>query len=492
MSSKFTRLPPDHLILERRRQEDLRGAMADQTRYFHKTLLQSQWERETDRKLAHNHVTAKLHRVKLGAEELLDRRRECLREMLDKERDDFIGELNSISAESDADKRDRMRKRAEELRQARERERQLLADEKQMLRFRNDCVELRAVHSKQLEEAVISERGAQLDDRQKQKEIERKEEAHFAQLWEEDRLKKVAREERDAAKRAQLNAETLQILRRQLADLKRRQELDDLLKAQQAELMKEQAELYMMEREREETEHRRRQQATREELAKYGRMHARRLQKQLQEEMALDLRILEEALAKNSDDTDAKRAEKRRLKEEALKYRQYIAEMRSMEQQREKERDALLEQESEREWERKLERIERERFAREKLMGEVLRTRREQIEYKLRENERLQHEGFVERQELLVQIDENRRIEETRREALQRTRDQYRSDLTHQIAYQQRTSDEERRLEQEELMLSEEAEREYNRMLQIEMTRRYDPKTFHQRKSSATIRGGRK
>eukprot|EP01136_Pigoraptor_vietnamica_P011606 Opistho-1_new@50643 len=218
----------------------------------------------------------------------------------------------------------------------------------------------------------------------------------------------------------------------------------------------------------------------------------RRLQKQMEEELALDLRILEETLAKNQDNTEARRAEKKRLREEAAKYRQHIADMREMERQREKERDALLEQESEREWERRMERLERERFAREKLMADVLKTRREQIEYKLRENERLQHEGYIERQELISQIDENRRHEESRREAAHEGKERYRSDLTQQIAYQQKLSEHERRLEEEELRLSEEAEREYQRMLQIEVARRYDPKTFHQRKSSATLRAGRK
>eukprot|EP01136_Pigoraptor_vietnamica_P011607 Opistho-1_new@50641 len=207
MSSKFVRLPPDHLILERRRQEDLRGAMADQTRYFHKTLLQSHWEKETDRRIAHNHVTAKLQRARISADEALDRRRDALRELLDRERDEYIGELSSISTESDGDRRDRMRKRAEELREARERERQIVADEKKMQQFRNDCVELRTVHSKQLEESIIAERGAQLEDRQRQRQAELQEEARYAEMWEKDRLLKVEREERDAARRAQLNAE---------------------------------------------------------------------------------------------------------------------------------------------------------------------------------------------------------------------------------------------------------------------------------------------
>ena len=72
------------------------------------------------------------------------------------------------------------------------------------------------------------------------------------------------------------------------------------------------------------------------------------------------------------------------LKEEIQLYRSYLAEAKREERQREQELDSLLSAEVEKQWARRTEQWHKEREARRKLMDDVMKTRRQQIQEKCR------------------------------------------------------------------------------------------------------------
>lgn len=63
-------------------------------------------------------------------------------------------------------------------------------------------------------------------------------------------------------------------------------------------------------------------------------------------------------------------------------YREYLDKQKKEEEEREKELDALIQGEVEKQWARRIEQWRQEKAARKKLMQDVLNTRKKQIEEK--------------------------------------------------------------------------------------------------------------
>ena len=70
------------------------------------------------------------------------------------------------------------------------------------------------------------------------------------------------------------------------------------------------------------------------------------------------------------------------LREEVRIYREHLAEQAREEEKRERELDALVNSEVEKQWAKRLEQWRKEREARKKLMQDVLNERKKQIEEK--------------------------------------------------------------------------------------------------------------
>ena len=72
----------------------------------------------------------------------------------------------------------------------------------------------------------------------------------------------------------------------------------------------------------------------------------------------------------------------RELNKEMHIYHEYLAKQKKEEEDREKELDALIQAEVEKQWAHRLEQWKQEKAARRKLMQDVLNTRKKQIEEK--------------------------------------------------------------------------------------------------------------
>ncbi|KAJ3059580.1 Cilia- and flagella-associated protein 53, partial [Podochytrium sp. JEL0797] len=105
-----------------------------------------------------------------------------------------------------------MKSRMQELKSKRETERQKVVETKLLQRWRNECDELRTIESKVLEEKVALARADQLLDLEDKRQHELKEKKYYEHLWEVDRQKKIAREDREREQLRCMNAITVSML----------------------------------------------------------------------------------------------------------------------------------------------------------------------------------------------------------------------------------------------------------------------------------------
>ena len=100
---------------------------------------------------------------------------------------------------------------------------------------------------------------------------------------------------------------------------------------------------------------------------------------QIQEELALDMKILEDLLEQTRNEAQCQLQRKKEMREEMLQYRKHLEAVRKEEERREKELDEILNSEVEKMWQKRIQQWRKEREARNKLMSDVLKSREKQI-----------------------------------------------------------------------------------------------------------------
>jgi hypothetical protein len=103
--------------------------------------------------------------------------------------------------------------------------------------FRQQCDELRQANSMILDKQVALSRASQLLEKETQKASAAKERQYYDILWEQDRQKKIQREEQDRLHRYELNQNMIKILGEQLAMLKAQAAEEKRLKQEEASMM---------------------------------------------------------------------------------------------------------------------------------------------------------------------------------------------------------------------------------------------------------------
>jgi hypothetical protein len=136
-----------------------------------------------------------------------------------------------------ASRLDGMRARVTELKGRREAERQAYVQTKVLQQFRAGADELRTLQSKMCQDKVARDRGQQLVEQAEQRTRDVAEERVYAAQWEEDRQRKIRREQQDLADQKARDAQTNQVLQEQLRQLQIKAEQELALKAEEARLM---------------------------------------------------------------------------------------------------------------------------------------------------------------------------------------------------------------------------------------------------------------
>uniref|UniRef100_A0A8C3RPY9 Cilia- and flagella-associated protein 53 n=1 Tax=Chelydra serpentina TaxID=8475 RepID=A0A8C3RPY9_CHESE len=456
-------------VLECRRKEKERLEYLAFTKVHNRGLQVSHWENHNERRRLHGIVQKKVDQTMQEYLAGTEDRRERLRALLEAEEKSYFTEMESME-ETMLEREAKMRERAKLLREKREEERQKLVALKREQQFREQCEEVRLQWSQRHQKEVCSDRLAQLALKEELKKQEKREEQIFAELWEQDRLAKEKQGIEDFEKKSEQNQELLNVLNAQVAALDAQREEAKRLKEEEAQLLEEEKKLFKLENERVQMEKLQKQKEHRDMLINSARAKMKRLNREKQEELALDMKILERL---SQEDTEGIKQRKQELFKEQQMYREYLAQQLEEEKRREKEMDKLLEEEMAKSWAKKAEQMRLEKEARKRLMKDVLDTRRLQIEEKLERNAKHQEELAQDKELLSEAIKELNSIEEEKYLRRMQEAKEYREQLQAQITYQQQAhiAEEEEKKREYESGLA--AERVYQEKLKDILSRPY-------------------
>eukprot|EP00053_Salpingoeca_punica_P006090 m.58698 g.58698 ORF g.58698 m.58698 type:complete len:505 (-) comp13528_c0_seq1:1048-2562(-) len=414
--------PRDHLVLQRRQEEETRAAAQAVVDYNHSFEVKTNWERATEMKAEETAVRYKFNALLEKAQSDLSQRRQRLSQLLAQEDAQYAEEM-AQQGETLLDRQARMRERAKQLREERESERARIAREKEEQLFLQNCEPLRTLKSQVQCEALWFDREKQLEEKQALKEKEKKEEQGYSQLWQKDYEKKLARETADKERSESLAKGQVHMLRQQMQEREDQRRYEEFLRQTEQEerleaerLMNEAAAL---QHEKEVRARFRRNQ----ELDHINRRNAREKARELQEEMELDRRLLNSVLLADSE-VD-KSALKKQMYEEMMQYQAYLAEQKAADAAREAEIDKAIQADTEKVWQQRAEKWRKERQARQQLMQQVTGVRQQQIAEKL-----MKHQ-----EALLEQDQENRAFQQSLTVAQKEAEEKKRAERQHRIAY---------------------------------------------------------
>ena len=229
----------DYLILKRRQQED--------HKMFYDKLVKSnfiaganaEWEIKTSGFIEHMKMNKRFDAIRQADAAALNARRHRLAEMLHQEQLQQEAALAALDMNPEQRKA-QMEARAKELGDKREAERQAFVQAQYERQWRLACDPLREKESQAIMRATNAARAYQLGEKMQQLEMEEQENRVFDAMWEEDRLAKLGREEREEAKRKQMDAEQKAVLDKQVAELHEFRVGEQKLAAAESALMQQQ------------------------------------------------------------------------------------------------------------------------------------------------------------------------------------------------------------------------------------------------------------
>ncbi|KAJ1555290.1 translation initiation factor eIF3 subunit g [Nowakowskiella sp. JEL0078] len=332
-----------------------------------------------------------------------------------------------------------MRSKMNELKQKREKERQELVNEKLLQRWRNECNELRGVESKRIEKEVASIRDKQIVELNWRKGEDLKEKQYYDELWEQDRLRKIKKEEEDKDRRDRLNLEARIKINEQLENLRNQAKIEQELKIREAELMRQDRATQALEEERNKLQKLHEQRQIRADLDTFNSIKLKQRAEDIKEALEMDLKMLSEFLK-----LDLIENEQKARKREDLK-------MKEEERVRELEIERLQKHESEKLWRIRAEKWQKEQKARDALMKHVLAGRQEQLKYAIEQNklrlEQAQHEKLM--AEHAIEL--AKRAEEVEHQKRSVIAGKYRDDLIYQVEMEDQRKKEEKLIHDSEL-----------------------------------------
>ncbi|KAI9349263.1 tumor suppressor, Mitostatin-domain-containing protein [Zopfochytrium polystomum] len=463
----------DYLIVNRRREEENRNKMLERTQYYAQTAMQSQFEETSTLSIKRNHLFRRVEELRAVEEGKLEARRERLRQLYASDEMRWTQEL--LSREETKETRlEKMRSRMEHLKARREAERRQTVEEKLLQRWRNGCDELRQIESKVLEEQVALARADQLVELDKRRSLALEEKKFYDDLWEKDRQKKIAKEEEERARHKELNSATVAMLEAQLDMLRQQAIEEERLKQEEAILMRQEMETRTLEDERNRARKLAEQRIIRTELDKFNRMKIEQRAREVQESLAVDLKIVDQFFKMDAQETENRNRRRAELKKEIQLYREHLREQQRIERERQSEIDKMQKEEEDKLWRKRAEKWQREQAARDRLMKEVLEGRKEQLKYSLHQNRLQQEKTRVEREEVLKQIEAARKVEaaeKLRKEALTHA---YRESLAAQVEIVEEKKREDKRKAAIEANADKIAELKYRELLELETQRVFE------------------
>ncbi|NXC35947.1 CFA53 protein, partial [Campylorhamphus procurvoides] len=467
IAKPYTRNPTEEAILANREKEEEQRENARDLRVFQHYRDVCEWQKSRQNRWVHRAAERRARAKMQDYLEEIDVRRDRLRDLLEEEESKYFAEMDALEEMEAQDKEAKMKERTRLLREKREKERQQVVAEKLEQQFRNRCDEFRTLCTKRNKKESSDSQLAQQALKQELKKKEKMEEQRLEEICEKELLAKDHQMELEAQKATARIEEMLKALDVQMAVLSAHKEEEKQLKKEEAEWLEEELHLVRQEKEELERQKRYKQMECRKMLLKAVQDKRNRLSEEKQSELAVDKMILEQDFQDPQRDVEEKTKKKQELLKDQLNYLAHLAEQLRKDKEQEEEDEKIFKEENDQAWAKKIEKIKLEREARFQLLRSVVKTRQMQMEEKLQKKIEKEIEMAEEKKLLDETIREYKRWEEEERARKVQKANEYRNQLTAQIAYRQWLREEEEKERKHEYEAGLEAERKYQERVQF-------------------------
>ena len=208
-------LSADYLILKRRQQEEHKVFYERVCKSNFLAGANAEWEIKTSGNIAAMKTQKRFDAIRRADSAALDARRQRLADMLGREQQAQEQGL-ALMEESPEQCKLRMETRAKMLGAKREAERQEFVRAAYERQWRLACDPLREKESQAILKATNAARAYQIGEKMQQYESEEQENRVFDSMWEQNRLDKLGREEREEGARLMMDHEQKAVLDRQV------------------------------------------------------------------------------------------------------------------------------------------------------------------------------------------------------------------------------------------------------------------------------------
>jgi hypothetical protein len=311
------------VLIQRRKQEAARQAMANSVKEDFLVGASAEWEMRTDAKLKQRAVQARYDSIRAQDKAALIERRRRVAQMLMAEEAEFQRQVDALD-EGPAERRVRMETRARELRDKREAERKAYVEEQLERQWRLGCDELRNADSVNIAKACDQARGYQIEERLQLLALQQQQEKIFAEQWLTDAAAKEKRELEEEAFRKQMDIEQLRILDRQVGEKRAVLDAESAEREQEAEALARQWVVEKEAQEEAEFERRRKQYAAKLELDDFNIAKKSERSRAYAQELEQDRARLSTVLAKEAEDERIEQEHYETLKKESLAYQRHL------------------------------------------------------------------------------------------------------------------------------------------------------------------------
>lgn len=430
------RMRADRAVLKRQQQEFQQETRMMQEVEQYKVGQKALFENKSSAVIRSNNVRDKALAMKRQHENNLQKRRALLADKLDEEQRALEQEMVDRE-ETPQQRTEKMAVRAYELKKRREDERKAIVQEKLYQQWRSGLDDVRAMDSKIVQLQTIADRDNQLDEKAAKLEDEKAHDQFYDQLWHDGYMAKIERENLERQAFLERREQMVNVLGIQLNMKEQRVAEEKEQEMMEAEQMKK---VWVAQEEAEKEVELRTKIFARQERAKADEyMAVQQAHREYEEQMEKDydkafINGVLERERKLAEKEDAERilaAKKTKEYTEALKIE--MAKKAESEEQLIK----LQQEESERQWQKRYEKWEKEELARRKLMEEVYEDRAQQLQHKEELRDQLKEDLAHEKAAIDAEMTKLEAAEAERQAAEQVIRKKQQEDLFRQMDYRE-------------------------------------------------------
>ena len=446
-----------------------------------KELRKANWEQNSTKLIAQNELKRRMAKANQEEEKKLLIRRQRLAALLQAEHEAYTREIQD-SIETDEQRRDRMIRDARRLQREREQRRKEEVAAIQEEQFRESLDTFRTRKSRAIRLQCAQERLTQLELK---KQIEEQQKAESERLHHEymktaDRM--LARELKEAEIAKRKNDEVVDMIGEQLRLKKKFQEEEQEEEAVAIAEWKERLKQQELAEERKEAAKMARRIKMDAEVAEQNRSRLGRYAKIEEEEKALDMALLKQALAEEEAKKKREAAQKAAAADENRRFQEFLKQQMVKEAQDSSHLDNILARENDLAWAKREEKWNREAAAREKLRQEVEKSRQVQLAVGHERNEEEEAAKKAEVARLRRLHEEGLRDDRMKREQRDEELARYRAQLTQQVAMRENAAKAVRDEEYQEKVALKAQYEAFDRKVEEVFQSDYQPPTNYRRK----------